>query len=313
MTLTTQRATSAGLVLGFLADQILADPRRGHPVAGFGRLASRLERRVYRDARGAGVAYALVLVGGPVVLGLAADRLTRDRSALRLLTVGLATWVVLGGRSLAREADTVARQLETADLAAARRQVTHLVGRDPSRLDADELARAAVESVAENSSDAVVAPLWWGAVLGLPGLLGYRAANTLDAMVGHRSRRYGRFGWAAARWDDVVNWAPARLAAGLTALCAPLVGGSVIRTWRTVRSDSHRHPSPNAGVVEAAFAGALAVRLGGTNRYGDRVEDRGFLGTGRPVGVGDISRATRLLGWVSAGALAVSVLIGGRR
>ncbi|RCV48827.1 cobalamin biosynthesis protein, partial [Marinitenerispora sediminis] len=220
----------------------------------------------------------------------------------RALLTGAATWTVVGGAMLGREAGLVADALEAGDLAAARRRLPHLCGRDPAALDEKGIARATVESVAENTSDAVVAPLVWGALLGLPGLLGYRAANTLDAMVGHRSPRHERFGWAAARLDDVVNWAPARLTAVLTAAAAPVVGGSPLRAWRTARRDGHRHPSPNAGQAEAAFAGALDVRLGGTNVYGMRVEHRPELGEGRGPGAGDIRRAVRLSRAVHAAA-----------
>jgi adenosylcobinamide-phosphate synthase len=166
---------------------------------------------------------------------------------------------VLGGRSLEREALAVHRHVAEPDLAAARQRLTHLVGRDTAELPESEIARAVVESVAENTSDAVVAPLVWGALAGVPGLLAYRAANTLDAMTGHHSARYERFGWAAARLDDVLNLPGSRLAGLLTAACAPATAHDTLAAWRR---DARRHPSPNAGVVEAAFAGALGIRLG---------------------------------------------------
>ena len=219
----------------------------------------------------------------------------------------IATWTVLGGRSLQREAGVIAAQLDRGDLAAARRQLRNLVGRDPSQLDADEIARACVESVAENTSDAVVAPLFWGAVAGVPGLLAYRAVNTLDAMVGLRSPRYRRFGWAAARLDDVANWVPARLCGLLTLLVAPAVAGSARAGWLAWRRDAARHPSPNAGVVEAAVAGVLGVRLGGTNVYEGVAEDRGTLGGARPVTAADIAPAARLSLLVGAASAAVAV------
>ncbi|MGA8993097.1 MAG: cobalamin biosynthesis protein, partial [Nocardioidaceae bacterium] len=167
-----------GLLVGYAADQALGDPARGHPVAAFGALAAALERRSYADRRRAGAAHVLLLVVGVVGLG----RLLPDRT----LPVAVCTWTVLGGRSLGREAGAVHAHLAAGDLPSARARVTHLVGRDPRGLGSDEVARAAVESLAENSSDAVVAPLLWGAVGGPAGLLGYRAVNTLDAMVGHR-------------------------------------------------------------------------------------------------------------------------------
>ena len=198
-------------------------------------------------------------------------------------------------------------QLAAADLPAARERIQHLVGRDPSELDAAELSRACVESVAENTSDAVVAPLFWGAVLGLPGLLAYRAVNTLDAMFGHRSARYERFGWAAARLDDVANWLPARLTAGLVAALGASRRRVAAEALRVGARDAAAHPSPNAGVVEAAFAGALGVRLGGTNVYRGQIEHRGELGDGRAAGPRDIERAVRLCAYVSAAAAALAV------
>jgi cobalamin biosynthesis protein CobD/CbiB len=148
--------------------------------------------------------------------------------------------------------------------------------------------------VAENTCDAVVAPLLWGAVAGVGGLLGYRAVNTLDAMVGHHNMRYERFGWAAARLDDVANLVPARLTAILAATLAPAVGGSGRAALRTVRRDGAAHPSPNAGRCEAAFAGALGVSLGGTNVYQGHAEQRGTLGDGPPPEPADLDRAIRL-------------------
>ncbi len=302
------RVTACGLVLGYAVDSLVGDPRRGHPVAAFGRLAGWVERRTYAPVRGPGVVHAGLLVGGAAGLGLALERLAPHPLA-RVAVTAAATWAVLGGRTLGREATVLAEQLERHDLEAARVQVTHLAGRDPSDLDADELARACVESVAENTSDAVVAPLLWGAVAGVPGLLAYRAANTLDAMVGHRSERYLCFGWASARLDDVLNLGPARVGAVLIALAAPFTGGSPRAALVAAVRDSGRHPSPNAGVVEAAFAGALGIRLGGVNVYGGHVEDRGTLGDGRSVEVRDVARAVRLSRLTSALTLVVAVAV----
>src|SRR4051794_18186205 len=285
---------AAGLVLGAAADLLLADPRRGHPVAGFGQFAGALERRVWRDDRATGVAYAGGLVAAAAGLGLALDRATRRLPAGRAGVTAVATWTVLGGTSLGRAATTLQRHLAEGDLPAARAALPTLAGRDPRGLDAPELARATIESVAENTADAAVGPLLWGAVAGLPGLLAYRAVNTLDAMVGHRSPRYERFGWAAARADDVLGWLPARLTAALTVVCAPLAGGDARGALRTWLRDGAAHPSPNAGRCEAATAGALGVRLGGRNVYGGRVEERPVLGGGRIPGAGDVGRAVRL-------------------
>jgi adenosylcobinamide-phosphate synthase len=306
--------TAAGLALGAVADGLLGDPRRGHPVAGFGSVALALERRLWRDARGPGVAYALLLTGGATGLGAVLSRGTAGRPVARAVVTAAATWTVLGGTSLGRAAGTLHRCLAAGDLPAARRALPALAGRDPSVLDEAGLARATVESVAENTSDAAVAPLFWGAVAGLPGLLGYRAVNTLDAMVGHRSPRFARFGWAAARLDDVANWVPARLTAVLTAACAPVAGGSSSGALRVWWRDGAAHPSPNSGRCEAALAGALGLRLGGRNLYGTRIEDRPFLGAGRPPAPGDIERAVRLSSavWTVAAAVAAAVRLGTR-
>lgn len=299
----TSRA--AGLALGYAADQVFGDPGRWHPVSGFGRLARATEKILYADNRAAGVVFTSLLVGSATALGGATDRATRSRPWLGIGVTALATWVVLGGRSLGREARTIDAQLRDNDLASARVQVTHLVGRDPSQLDENGIARATIESVAENTSDAVVAPLFWGALLGPAGLLGYRAANTLDARVGHRTPRLEKFGWASARFDDLLNLAPARLSALLAAGLGPRPGAA-IRAWRR---DAHRHPSPNAGPVEAAFAGALGVQLGGINVYHGDTEDRGTLGDGPAPTPDDIGPTARLASRVGLGALAVAALV----
>jgi adenosylcobinamide-phosphate synthase len=308
-------ARVAGLALGFVADLAFGDPRRWHPVAGFGRAAGALERRWWADSRTRGAAHVAVCVGASVGVGLVADRFsrrvdarTRHPFATTLITAA-ATWAVLGRRSLGDEGSHMHRLLATGDLAGARARLSHLAGRSPDGLGPAELSRATVESVAENTSDAVVAPLLWGAVAGVPGLLGYRAVNTLDAMIGHRSERYHRFGWAAARLDDLANLVPARISAMLATGAAPLCGGSPRAAIRAWRRDAGHHPSPNAGPVEAAFAGALGVRLGGVNRYGDRVENRGVLGDGPPPDVADIRRAVRLSRLVGAGSLAVAAVV----
>ena len=296
---------AAGLAAGLAADALLGDPRRGHPVAGFGSMAAGLERRAHRDSRLVGAAYSAALTAGTALLGAAA--VAGRGPGPRLVLTAVATWAVVGGTSLRREAAVMSRLLEAGDLDAARARLSHLCGRDASQLDVAGLARATVESVAENTSDAVVGPLVWGAVGGVPGLLAYRAANTLDAMVGHRSPRHERFGWAAARTDDVANLLPARLCAALTVACAPLVDGRSRAALRAWRRDGHKHPSPNAGPVEAAFAGALGRTLGGRLAYAGRVEERPLLGDGPAPEVADIARAARLSAavTVSAGVVAV--------
>jgi adenosylcobinamide-phosphate synthase len=301
---------AAGLILGSVLDALVADPRRWHPVALFGTAAHRLETAVYADSRRRGLAFSALATGSAAALGIVAERRATHPLTRTALTAA-ATWVVLGGTSLRRESAAVQGLLTAGDLPAARTRLTHLVGRDPQSLDSSEVARAALESVAENTSDAVVAPLVWGAVGGIPGLLGYRAVNTLDAMVGHRSQRYLRFGWASARLDDLANLVPARLTALLTAIAAPLVGGSGRRAAAIALRDARGHPSPNSGWCEAAFAGALDVRLGGRNTYGARIEDRPLLGDGRPATAADLDRANRLsraVGTLAAAAAALTAI-----
>lgn len=295
------RAT--GLLLGYAADRLWGDPRRFHPVAGFGTAASALEERLYADSRSRGVAHTALLVGAAAGVGIVLERATASHPVMRTAVTALATWTVLGGRSLEREATAVEDRLASGDLPGARGRLTSLVGRDTSVLDASQVARAVVESVAENTSDAVVAPLVWGAVAGTPGLLVHRAVNTLDAMVGHRNARYLRFGWASARLDDLLNLPGARLSGVLAALVSPGRTGAALRSWSR---DAGSHPSPNAGVVESSFAGALGVRLGGTNRYGTRTEHRPTMGEGQPAEPSDIPRATTLARRVGLGAVLVA-------
>ncbi|WP_344132070.1 cobalamin biosynthesis protein [Saccharopolyspora halophila] len=299
---------AVGLLLGVAADAAFGDPGRGHPVALFGRVAQSLEKALYRDRRAAGVVYTGLLVGGTAALGVLVERTARRGPVLEATATGVVTWAVLGGTSLSDEGAAMARLLEAGELEAARERLGNLCGRDAAALDGQGLARATVESVAENTSDAVVAPLVWGAIAGIPGLVGYRAANTLDAMVGHKSPRYREFGWAPARFDDLLNLLPSRVAAVVTAACAPVVGGSAGGAWRTWRRDASAHPSPNAGQVEAAFAGALEIRLGGRTVYGDVAEQRPMLGEGRTADAGDVTRGvelSRLIGTVT-GALAAA-------
>jgi adenosylcobinamide-phosphate synthase len=298
-----------GLLLGSALDALLADPRRAHPVAAFGTAAARAERWLWAASRARGALFTVACAGPAVAAGWGLQRLARHGPAPYTAVTAVAAWTVLGGASLAAEASGVSRARAPPPDAGPRAPLPALCGRDPAGLPATELARATVESVAENTCDAAVAPLLWGAVFGLPGLLGYRAVNTLDAMVGHKDMRYAKFGWAAARLDDVANLVPARVTALLAVALAPVAGGSGRGALRTLRRDGAAHPSPNAGRCEAAFAGALGVRLGGTNVYGDQAERRGTLGDGRPPAPEDIDRAIRLsrLVMIAATALAARV------
>jgi adenosylcobinamide-phosphate synthase len=203
----------------------------------------------------------------------------------------------------------MADALDAGDIEAARALVPSLCGRDPAALDEGGICRAAVESIAENTSDAAVAPLLAAAVAGAPGVLAYRAVNTLDAMVGYRTEHYREFGWASARLDDVANYLPARLGGVLAVLLGPRPRQAA-QAWK---ADAHRHPSPNAGVVEAAFAGALDLSLGGPTTYRGYTEDRPVLGGGRRPGVADVRAAVRLSRRVQVGSLVVAFALAAGR
>lgn len=276
---TAQRAR--GTALGLLLAQVVpAVPDRAHPVARFGSVMTAVEDALWADDRDAGIRYAAV----GAAIGAVGGRLLGSTAA--------AVSVTTAGHQLREVASTIGAHLEAGDLDSARGALPSLVGRDPSTLDESGIAAAVVESVAENMVDAVYAPALWALVGGAAGTGLYRALNTMDAMVGHRSERYERFGWAAARADDLANLAPARLLALCVVALAP--AGQRAEVIRAVREDASAHPSPNAGVAEAAFAGALGLSLGGPLRYGNRHEDRPVLGTGaRPVPA-DIARAVRL-------------------
>jgi len=300
------RGRVAGISVGYLADLLFGDPRRGHPVALFGGGAAALERLTYADSRRAGAVHVAALLGALGALGVALERAARG-PVLTSAATATATFVALGGTSLSRTGHQMADLLTADDVVGARQLLPSLCGRDPAALDSAGLTRAALESIAENTSDAHVAPVLWAAVGGAPAVLVYRGANTLDAMIGNRSARYLRFGWAAARFDDAANFVAARVTGVLVALCAPLVGGSPAGALRAWRRDAARHPSPNAGVVEAAFAGALGVRLGGPTQYAHELEIRPTLGDGRAPEVADLKRAVRLSRLVQAAAVAIGL------
>ncbi|HMR49713.1 MAG TPA: cobalamin biosynthesis protein [Arachnia sp.] len=302
---------AVGIVVGVAADAVWGDPKQHHPVAWFGTYASTVEPHLYADDRAHGTAYVAATVAPVALAGLALERATRRHPVAHVAVTALSTWAVLGARSLAREGEILAGHLEAGDLDAARGRLGHLCGRDPSNLDEPELARAAVESMAENTADAVVASLFWGAVAGVPGMLAHRAINTLDAMVGHRNERYARFGTAAARLDDAADYLPARITGVLACALAPLVGGDPRRAWRTMRRDADQHPSPNGGWCESAWAGALGVQLGGTNVYFSRTEERPLLGDGPRPDARALRKAARLVTAVTAAAttLAAACLV----
>jgi adenosylcobinamide-phosphate synthase len=297
-----QRA--AGIGLGLAADSVLADPARWHPVAGVGQLASHLEEALYQPRRTRGGLH-LALVTLPLTAAAAILQRRLSRPVARLTLLASVSWAAIGARSLRREAERLSERLAAGDVTGARALMPNLVGRDPALLEEAGMARAAIESVAENTSDAVVGPLLWGVLAGAPGVVGYRIVNTLDAMVGHHSERYERFGFAAARLDDLAGLLPARLTAALTVALAPAVAGSAADARQAWRRDAAAHPSPNAGPCEAAFAGALGVRLGGPTVYPYGLSPRPWQGDGRDPDAADVVRAVRLSRDVTIAAAAV--------
>ena len=296
------RAHALAAAAALVADRLVPHPARApHPVALFGSAMGRVEERVYADDVTAGAVYALVGTAAAATVGLS----TRSTA--------LATWISLGGRQLHDTATTIADHLDRGDLDAARQVLPSLVGRDPDALDAAGIARAVVESVAENTVDAIVAPAFWATIGGGAGVFAHRAIDTMDSMVGHPQGRYARFGTASARLDDIAAWVPARLTVGLITLARPHQARQVVRT---IRRDARAHPSPNAGVAEAAFAGALGVALGGDTIYADRTEARPVLGAGPSPRPDDIRRAVALSQEVATALAAVLVgwgLAGSRR
>ncbi len=276
------------LLAGVALDRLLGEPRRGHPLAGFGQLAEAAERRLRRGAPGhplgnrlRGLAAWCLLVLPPAALAA-----WFSHPVLDALLLGFA----LGGRSLAEHARAVAAPLAAGRLVEARERVGRIVSRDAGALDEEGVAKAAVESVLENGNDAIFGALFWFLVAGGAGALLYRLANTLDAMWGYRDERRVYFGWAAARADDVLNYVPARL----TALTYALLGHtrSALACWR---AQAASWSSPNAGPVMAAGAGALKVSLGGTAVYHGASEPRPALGTGAAAAAADIVRALTLV------------------
>jgi adenosylcobinamide-phosphate synthase len=294
---TTRGRRALAAAGGLALDRLVGEPPlpgRWHPVALFGSAVAGLEERLYRDRH----------LPGAVLAGAGAGLASLAGTAVRSATA--ASYLSTAGRGLHAAALDVGAALANDDLAHARRLLPALVGRDPDDLDEAAIARAVVESVAENTTDAIVAPALWTVAAGPVGAFLHRAGDTLDSMVGYRDDRYRRFGAAAARLDDVLAWVPARATAALVALVRPQAAATVVRT---VRRDAGSHPSPNAGVAEAAFAGALGLRLGGENRYADRTEVRPFLGDGRPPDRGDVRAAVDLsrdVTWLLAGILAAA-------
>ena len=284
-------ARCLGAAVGLLVDRFVGEPpNAAHPVVWFGRAMQRTESALWADRRTAGIGYAAIGTG----LGAVAGRLGRSTATVVAITVA--------GRQLRSTAERIGQAADAGDIERARAELPALVGRDPSELDAPGIAAAVIESLAENSVDAVIAPVFWAVVAGAPGAAIYRAINTMDAMVGHRNTRYRNFGWAAARIDDAANYLPARIFAVLVAAQTPRRAAEILAA---VRRDAPSHPSPNAGVAETAVAAALGRELGGPLRYGYDSEDRPTLGVGPRPSPNDVPAAVHIANRAELAAIGI--------
>ncbi|ABD89279.1 adenosylcobinamide-phosphate synthase CbiB [Rhodopseudomonas palustris] len=295
------------VIAALIFDALIGDPdwlwrRVAHPVVWIGALIGWLDGSLNREhwspawRKLAGIFAVIVLVAVAAGTGFLLQKLLWQTEG-SVFVLGLLASTLIAQRSLYQHVAKVRAGFASGGLVAARRAVAMIVGRDPEQLDEAGVSRAAIESCAENFSDGVVAPLFWLALLGLPGLFAYKAINTADSMIGHRSARYYAFGWAAARLDDLVNLAPARLSGVLIALAAPLANGSVGTAFKVMLRDAPKHRSPNAGWPEAAMAGALGIALAGPRRYAEGLVEDPFLNAEAPdhATPHDIGRALRLM------------------
>lgn len=301
-------------LLSLLIELAIGYPERlykaiGHPVTWIGAFIARLDAGLNREGdtpgrrRAIGVVAAILIVGIPAALAFAFERLV-GATLLGLVAAALIASSLIAQRSLAAHVRAVADALDQGGLPASRQAVSQIVGRDPDRLNEAAVCRAAIESLAENFSDGIVAPAVWLGIGGLTGGVAYKAANTADSMIGHKTARHGAFGWAAARFDDLINLPASRLTALLLVLAALAVPGcDAGSAWRAVWRDAGKHRSPNAGWPEAAMAGALGLALAGPRVYGGVTVDDSTMGNGRrEATAGDIRRALRLY-WVADGLM----------
>ncbi|KVM75138.1 cobalamin biosynthesis protein [Burkholderia ubonensis] len=297
-------------VIAVIVDRVVGEPSAAHPLVAFGRLAARIEAALNTGRRGrlTGIAAWLAAVAPPVLIAawLAAALPAPLAAALHVALL----WFALGAKSLADHLAPIAAALFRHDLPGARVLTARIVSRDTSAADEGALSRAAVESALENGNDAIFGALFWFVIAGGPGALMFRLANTLDAMWGYRTPRFLTFGWAAARIDDLLNWAPARLTAASYALL-----GDTASAWRCWRTQARHWDSPNAGPVMAAGAGSLNVQLGGPAVYHGELEHRPVLGTGSPASaahiVAALSLVTRTLALWLALLVASAILVMG--
>ena len=302
------------ILLALGLDALCGDPRwLPHPVKGIGWLARSVEvplRKALPERR-AGIVAVIVVIAGTVGCGVLIQQLfALVHPLLGDLASILMLYTCFAMQDLRRHALAVYQPLQADDLVAARNRVAWLVGRDTADLDEGEITRATVESVAENTVDGVTAPLFYALIAGLPGALFYKAVNTLDSNFGYKNERYLNFGWAPARFDDLVNFVPARLTALLVPLAAALTGDNCRNSWRIFCRDRHQHPSPNGGQIEAAMAGALGVRLGGENSYFGKKSFRPYMGDAeQPLQAKHIMQVVKLMIVTTLLVLGVGLLL----
>ena len=280
--------TSAVIVAAVVFDMALGEPRRWHPLVGFGRWANWLERTFYRPSIFRGMLIVVLAVAPIVLLAIGFNSLLSTLFSILIL------WITLGFRSLTEHGERVFTALDAGKLDDARHHVSMIVSRNTENMNESDISRAAIESLLENGNDAVFGTIFWFILLGVPGAVLYRLINTLDAMWGYRNPRYLLFGRFAARLDDLLNYLPARLTATSYAIAA-LLSSRFHQAWRSWQRDGTQWESPNAGPVMAAGAGALGLRLGGAAMYHGQHKERPSLGSGRPAAAKDIAATLRLL------------------
>ena len=308
---------TAAMIIGFIVDIFVGDPIwLPHPVMGIGKWISFFDRRLRRgnsnpkDVPRGALTVVLVILISTIVPALVLFAAWRLHPYVYLAVASVMCWQAVAARQLVRESRKVQRALEKNDLSAARRAVSNIVGRDPDVLDEQGVCRAAVETVAENASDGVVAPIFWMTLFGPVGGFFYKAVNTMDSMLGYKNEKYLYFGRAAAKTDDVVNFIPARLCAVLMIAVSPLVGLDGRNAARIFRRDRFRHASPNSAQTESVCAGALRLRLAGDAVYGGVVHKKEYIGDPlREIEPRDITRAGRLMYAASVLALLLGVLL----
>jgi adenosylcobinamide-phosphate synthase len=311
------------LIIAFGIEAMLAYPAAvfraiGHPVSWIGALIAALDSALNRPdtsfaaRRAAGVATVLLLLAGSLAVGALLEMVARDLPYLGFAVAILVVATLIAVGNLDQHVRAVSAALHADGLAAGRRSIAKIVGRDPDALDEAAVCRAAIESLAENASDGVTAPALWFLVGGLPGIIAYKAINTADSMIGHMSERHSAFGWAAARLDDLVNLPASRLTGLLfVAAAATVPGASAPSAWRAYRRDARLHRSPNAGWPEAAMAGALGLRLAGPRVYGGVLVDDHWMGDGRAEATAqDIDRALMIYRTAFGGALLLVAALG---